>query len=232
MGDLFGDLPPSFPSTTDRSGTVFRSGLALVLTLSIGFAVSYAATDGFQAYTRESARRQQALRSPRPVPDPLLEFSDGRRGRLRDIAATVLLVDFIYTRCQSFCMALGSVDARLQRELAPEIGAGNVRLISVSFDPERDDRAALEAYREAHSRDSRGWDMGRPLTPGGLDTWLSAFGVVVIPDERGGFAHNAAIHVVGPDRRLLAIHGLDDIEGVIRTTRQIIAGSKAHGALH
>ena len=120
-----------------------------------------------------------------------------------ELAGRVLLVDFIYTGCPTYCVALGSVYARLQERLAPEIAAGTVRLLSVSFDPGRDGPAELAAYRARFSRDAAGWDLARPARAEELARSLAAFGVVVIPDGMGGYAHNAAVHVVGPDRRLL-----------------------------
>ena len=60
--------------------------------------------------------------------------------------------------------------------------------------------------------DSAGWDLGTPAHAGELQSWLAAFGVVVIPDGLGGYAHNAAVHVVGPDRRLVAILDPEDVD--------------------
>jgi protein SCO1/2 len=58
-----------------------------------------------------------------------------------------------------------------------------------------------------------------------LQRWLDAFGVVVIADELGGYAHNAALHVVGPQRTLLAIHDLADLNGAVETIRRTVAGT-------
>ena len=74
----------------------------------------------------------------------------------------------------------------------------------------------LRAYRARYSRDARGLGSrhARALRRA-ASSWLDAFGVVVIPDELGGYTHNAAVHVVGPERRLVAIHDLDDIDGIV-----------------
>jgi protein SCO1/2 len=200
----------------------FRTTVAAALVCSAGLAVSHAATDGFQAYTLESARRLSALRSPVPLPDLELDFVDGERVRLSGVPAPVLLVDFIYTRCATYCTALGSVYAQLQQRLADDIGSGAVRLVSISFDPARDGPEELRAYRARYGRDASGWSLATPARSGELQRWLAAFGVVVIPEELGGFAHNAAMHVVSPRRALVAIHDLDDIEGVVTTIRHVL----------
>lgn len=208
-----------------RRGSVWRSAIAATLVFVAGLAVTHVATDGFSAYTLESARRLAALRAPTPVPDLALELADGGQAQLHELPDPVLLVDFIYTRCMTFCQALGSVYARLQRQLAPEIAAGKVSLLSVSFDPERDDPPALLAYRERHSREAEGWALGRPLDARGRQDWLRAFGVVVIPDGLGGYAHNAAVQVIGPDRKLVAILDYSDLDGIVKTARELAGGA-------
>jgi protein SCO1/2 len=205
--------------------------VAATLACVAGLALAHAATDGFQAYTLESARRLQALRSPVSVPDFALELADGGRARLSEVPGQVLLVDFVYTDCPTLCAALGSVYARLQQRLAAEIASGAVRLVSISFDPGRDGPGELRAYRARYSPDAAGWDLGRPAHAGELQSWLAAFGVVVIPDGLGGYAHNAAMHLVGPDRKLIAIFDLEDIDRIVTTTREIAGRNAPHVAV-
>jgi protein SCO1 len=199
-----------------------RTALAAALVCAVGFVLSHALTDGFEAFTLESARRLHALRSPVPVPDLALDLADGGRARLAEVPGRVLLVDFVYAGCPTLCTALGSTFARLQQRLAAEIAAGEVRLVTMTFDPGHDGPDELRAYRARHSPDSLGWDLGRPVRAGELQGWLTAFGVVVIPDGIGGFAHNAAVHVVGPERKLVAIFDLDDLGGIVKTTRDAV----------
>lgn len=207
-----------------------RTAVAAALALAAGLALTHAVTDGFEAYTLESARRLQALRAPAPVPDLELELADGNRRRLSAMREPVLLVDFVYTNCDTYCAALGSVYAQLQQRLASEIAAGSVRLLSVSFDPVRDDPTALRAYRMRHSRDAEGWYLARPARAAEVEHWLKAFGVVVIPDSLGGYTHNAAIHVVGPQRKLAAILDPQDITGAVALTREILSTKAMHVA--
>ncbi len=207
-----------------------RTAVAATLVSVAGLVLAHAATDGFQAYTLESARRLAALRSPLPVPDLELDLLDTGRVRLADVEGEVLLVDFIYTRCPTYCSVLGSVYAQLKERLAPEIAAGQVKLVSISFDPEHDGPSELRAYRNRYSREPAGWDIGGPAHTREVRQWLDAFGVVVIADELGGYAHNAAVHIVGTGRSLVAIHDLDDVDGTVRAVRQISARSSGHVA--
>ena len=196
---------------TDTLITAVAFSLAMVTAAG----VSATATGGFQAFTLESSRRLQALRAPRAVGHLKFTTPEGRQTSLEHYAGKWLVVDFIYTRCETLCLALGSVNALLQQRLSREIAAGQVQLLSVSFDPAHDGPEQLVAYRARHSRSAFGWDLARPSAQD-VTAWLTQFGVVVIPDELGGFAHNAALHIVGPDGRLRSIVDLNDLDQVIR----------------
>jgi protein SCO1/2 len=204
--------------------------LGSVCVVSAGVFACHAATDGFSAYTLESARRLKALRSPAPVPASALDLADGGRAGLGAIGAQVLLVDFVYTRCDTWCSVLGTIFTQLQQRLAAEIAAGDVRLVSISFDLQHDDPAALAAYRARHRGDPQAWALGRPANGAELQHWLDAFGVVVIRDELGGYAHNAAVHVVGPDRKLIAIHDPGELDAVVVRVRKLL-GEARHASL-
>ena len=212
--------------STDRR----RTALASTIVLVAGLYAIYAVTDGLRAFSLESARRLSALRSPAALPDPLLELADGRRTSLME-PGRILLVDFIYTRCTTYCRALGSTYAQLQSRLAAEIGAGQVRLVSISFDPAHDDPVALQNYRNRYAADGFGWNLARPLSTRDLERLLRAFGVVVIDDGLGGLTHNAAVHVVDGNGRLAAILDLDDLDGVVQFTRGLLGVARAHAAM-
>jgi len=208
----------------------WRTALAACLVSAAGLAIGHAATDGFSAFTLESARRLSATRAPVPVPDLALELADGGRSRLGALPARVLLVDFIYTSCPTLCTTLGSVYARLQKQLRSEIASGEVRLLSISFDPERDGPRELRAYRDRFTRDPAGWMLGRAEEAGDLTQWLDAFGVIVIPDGLGGYVHNAAVHVVGEDRRVRAILDLEDTDRIVVAVRTALQRNPGHVA--
>lgn len=228
---MFGDRSSlSRLAARQRRQAAWRTALAAGFVCAAGLAIAHAATDGFAAFTLESARRVAALRSPAPVPDLPLELADGGSVRLGTLPGRVLLIDFIYTGCPTLCTALGSVYARLQQRLRPEIEAGDVRLLSVSFDPARDGSRELRAYRSRFTQDPAGWMLGRPVGNGDLPRWLDAFGVVVIPDGLGGYVHNAAVHVVGADRRLVAILELEDTEAIVSSVHLALGRTLADAA--
>jgi len=193
---------------------VLRTSLASAALLLAGGVALAAATNGLQAFTTETARRVAVRSRPAELPAVALESQSGARFTLADLRGTWLLVDFIYTRCPTLCSTLGGDFARLERQLVDPIARGKVQLLSISFDPTQDTPAQLAAYLERFRGRDMGWQAARPLTDDGLRQITAAFGVTVIPDQLGGYTHNAAIHLVDPEGRLVDIFDLGDVERI------------------
>ena len=85
-----------------------RTLLASLLILAAGTATLAAATDGFRAFTSESARRLAVARQPRMLPPVVLQTSRGEALSLDALRGRWLLVDFFYTRCPTYCSIQGS----------------------------------------------------------------------------------------------------------------------------
>jgi protein SCO1 len=146
-----------------------------------------------------------------------LESQSGVRFTLADLRGTWLLVDFIYTRCPTLCSTLGGDFARLERQLVEPIARGKVQLLSISFDPTQDTPLQLAGYLKRFRGRDMGWEAARPVTARGLRQITAAFGVTVIPDQLGGYTHNAAIHLVDPEGRLVDIFDLGDVDRIRET---------------
>ncbi|MFN3565030.1 MAG: SCO family protein [Burkholderiaceae bacterium] len=183
-----------------------RTLLACAATAALGAGALAAATDGFSAFTYDTARVQRALRAPYPLPvDLALVTHEGRHMRLADFDAPVLLVNFVFTRCAGICRSAGDVYGRLGHALAADIERGGLRLLTVSIDPTRDPPQELARWRARYAPSgAQGWIVGAPPDRSELARWQDAFGIVVLPLPNGDFEHNAAIAVVGPQRRIRA----------------------------
>lgn len=197
-----------------------RSLLASLALLLAGVAALGAATDGFRAFTTETARRIAVREHPLAIPAVALQSQSGAQLRFADFRGQWLLVDFIYTRCPTVCLALGGDFSQLQRLLAGPIAADRVRLLSISFDPAHDTPAQLAAYQQRFGDRGSGWLAARPLTAEGLLRLKRAFGITVIPDPYGGYMHNSAIHVVDPHGRLVEILDSGDALRVAQELRR------------
>lgn len=186
--------------------------LSPLLVAGIGAGALWHATDGAQAFTSEAARRLDVARAPRPVPAVQLEDMTGQKVPLLPQQDEVVLVEFIYTVCGDICQIAAADFAEIRDQLqAREIP---VRMISVSFDPERDNPEQMGLYGEAHEADGYMWTVARP-TPTDLPTLLRLFDVTVIPDEWGGYQHNAAIHVIDLDGQFSAVFDTDAVDAVL-----------------
>jgi protein SCO1/2 len=185
-----------------------------LLAASLGAMALWVKTDGLRALTAESARRLEVASAPVMVPPTHLEMATGETIRFADLAGGFVFVDFIYTRCPTLCIALGTNFARLQDALR-RTERNDVRLLSISFDPEYDTLEALRVYGEAYGADMRLWSLARVTDRAELERLLTVFGIVVIPDESGGFTHNAAIHLVDRNGRLARIYDHDDIKAAL-----------------
>lgn len=201
---------------------VLRTFLLSLTLLAAGIGVLAGITDGFHVYTTETARRIAIRAHPQVVPPVPLQTASGEHTGFDELRGRWLLVEFIYTRCMTYCSAQASGFVRLQRQLAGPIALNQVILLSISFDPERDDPAALARYQRRHGDDGAGWLAVRPIGQSDLSTLMDVFGVIAVPDGLAGFVHNAAIQVVNPGGRLVAILDWDDTDGAFRyLTKQI-----------
>jgi protein SCO1/2 len=93
---------------------------------------------------------------PPPMMDPAPTFAltnrDGRAVRSQDLAGKPWIADFIFTRCPASCPLMTARMARLDRELARD---REVRLVSITVDPDHDTPAALERYAESYKAPPR-----------------------------------------------------------------------------
>ena len=199
---------------------VLRTLLVSLVLLVAGLGILAAATDGFRAYTTETARRIHVREHPPLVPPLSLQTADGGHTGFGELRGRWLLVDFIYTRCIPYCSVQGSEFERLPPPLAAHLARGRLALLSVSFDPMHDDPAALADYQRQHGDRGAGWTAARPFDQADLTTLMHVFGVVAVPDGVGGFVHNAAIAVVDPTGRLVAILDWNDSRAAARYVTQ------------
>ncbi len=204
------------------SGRHLRGVATAIAVAGLGLGALWAGSDGFRAITAEQARRLDVERAPRLIPPVVLEDQDGRAFRINDYRGRLLVVDFFYTRCIDICPVLNQAMADLRDVLAVRSGDGDVRLLSISFDPGFDTSEALNNYARVFDADGDGWRMARIRDPSQMGALLDSFGVVAIPDGRGGFEHNGAIHVVGRDGRLRAIHDYQAPRFVARRIRGML----------
>ncbi len=156
----------------------------------------------------------EALAPGAEVPDARFLDDRGNTRRLSGWRGQALAVSFIYTRCPlpNFCPLMDqhfkAVQAAVLRE--PDL-RGQVRLLSVSFDPTHDQPQVIAARAEQLGADPAVWSY---LTGERTEIarFASQFGVSIMPmdPETREIVHNLRTAVINADGRLTTIlHGND-----------------------
>lgn len=196
----------------------WRSACAAVLVLAFGCAALILGTDGGSVWTAEGARREAVLANPQPLPDFPLKDSGGVPISLADSDRPLRVIDLIYTRCPTVCLAMGAQLRMLQTELAAAGLLDRVEILSITFDPS-DDEQALADYLERFQAIGPPWRAARFENDQDLQRALDELGVVVIPEPRVGFVHNAAFYLV-EQGRVVAILDIGDRAGLFEAIRE------------
>ncbi len=185
-----------------------KTMVASMILLLLGIGAVVAITGGFEVITTEQARRLDIARKQPTVPHVRLIGQSGQAFRFDEWVLEknkFLIVDFIYTNCQSLCRALGTEFQQLQQSIVERGLQNRVHLLSVSFDPEHDSYAVLRQYADHMQARSDVWTLATVAKVGDLEVLLRTFGITVITDQQGGFQHNAALIWVAPSGKLVRV---------------------------
>lgn len=126
----------------------FRAAVGVVCA-----ALMVAAAGGFAADAPRFTRSMVAV----DVPDVTLIDQEGREIGFREamLGDRPVFVEFIFATCTTICPVLSAGFASVQRRLGD--GREQVRLVSITIDPEHDGPPELRAYLERYGAQS-GWD--------------------------------------------------------------------------
>ena len=202
-----------------------HTAIASAIVALVSYAAAHWLTHDFQVWTAEDARRMEIAMRPVTAPPIMMDgpgIPDQTIAELFSDGGTPTIVDFIYTRCVSVCTTLGSVFQQMQENIIQErdrTGAANVRLMSISFDPDHDDAGALAAYASTLRADPRVWRFARAANAADTRALLDRFQVTVIPDGLGGYEHNAALLVIDSRGRLIRVFDYAEMETALAFAR-------------
>ena len=209
---------------------MFKTAVASAFLAFTAYACASWLTHDFQVWTAEGARRLEVAMVPVATPAVQVQAPSGPPKPLRQLMPdeqTVTIVDFIYTHCQTVCLALGSTYQQMQSSLqsarTTDAAARRVQLLSISFDSQRDDQPALTDYAARMNADAAIWRLVRVPDPKDLARLLADFQVVVVDSSQGDFEHNAALLVVDTHGRLVRIFDYTDHQLALDYARYLAA---------
>jgi protein SCO1 len=184
--------------------TLMASGLVMFL----GLTALYRVTEGGASFTTETHRRVQVDNKAQPIAALKIVDQSGRNTDLDLLFKSgnkIWIVDFIYTRCQSVCLSLGSKYQQLQTQILQRGLENKIGLLSVSFDPTNDSTAALERYAKRLQANPNIWQIVSLANANDKRVLLDEFGIMVIAAPLGEFEHNAAFQIVNSQADLIKI---------------------------
>lgn len=118
--------------------------LVFVLAVAMGYSM-------WQASVRRDVERLPVIRA---VPEFSLTDQNGQTVTNADLRSKVWIADFIFTRCAGPCPLMTARMLEMQKAL---VKTPDVKLVSVTVDPEYDTPEVLKAYAEANFADPNRW---------------------------------------------------------------------------
>lgn len=144
------------------------------------------------------------------VPDFTFTSQTGEEVSKSDLLGNVWIANFVFTRCPGPCPAMTGRMAELQKVV--ERKGGNVRLVTVTVDPEHDTPEVLAKYGESYQNNPEIWSL---LT--GENEVIQEFVTkgMLLPlatDPDGLPSHSQKFIVVDAEGQIRTYHDLDDPE--------------------
>lgn len=166
----------------------------------IGAKAYYDLNEKFHRSVQSISRRNFVVES-----DYILSFAGINQAaqffQFKDFLGKVLVVNFIFTRCQAaeMCPASTLRMARMQ-DLARERGLGNLHFLSISFDPENDSPGVLRQYAESYGIESDSFTFMTSKEQW-VEDLMRYFGIITI-EEDGTINHTMATLLINSQGRV------------------------------
>ena len=128
-----------------------------LLAIAIAAALGAAVWTALRVWPRQGGwdeRPLEGLKNFGTVPDFSLMERSGKPFGLVDLRDKIWIANFIYTNCKDTCPLQSAEMAGLQNDLADK---ADIKLVSISVDPERDTPQALSQYAERFKADPDRW---------------------------------------------------------------------------
>jgi protein SCO1/2 len=158
------------------------------------------------------------------IPDVKMVDANGKNISLRELMndRSPVILNFIFTTCTTICPVMSATFQQVQEQLGAE--RKNVRLVSISIDPEHDTPATLKTYAEKFQAGPQ-WT----LLTGTLENSLTiqkSFGVFA--GEKMNHKPVTFLKAKGSGAKWIKIDGLVEASQIIMEYDKLIADQKMH----
>ena len=137
------------------------------------------------------------------MPMMALWDQDGQFRLKKDFLGAPLAINFVFTSCQNarMCPASTSAMRKLADELTKRPALANVRLLTITFDPEVDTPGMLRTYAQGYGIDFKRHSFltGREAH---IKDLMRHYGILTTRSD-GTILHNAALVLVSPEGRIV-----------------------------
>lgn len=156
------------------------------------------------------------------LPDSALVDQNGQRHRLvSDVMGDKIIVaSFVYTNCTTICPVVSTLFSQVQDKLGGLLD-DQVRLVSLSVDPDRDTPARLKSYAESHgARPGWLWLTGQQPE---VTAALKGFGTYT-----ANFKDHPVVIMIGDGRsgQWIRYYGFQDPERLAAQVRDVLAARR------
>jgi protein SCO1/2 len=146
------------------------------------------------------------------APDASLTDHLGAAFTLEEWRGSAVALTFVYTRCPlpQYCPLLDRRFAEMQQSIKNDpVLLSRARLLSVSFDPEGDTMARLQAHAARLRIDPGIWRFATAPRDS-VDRFAAQFGVSLVREQDGSITHNMRTAVIDPAGRVVSIYESSD----------------------
>jgi protein SCO1 len=171
------------------------------------------------------APASDVLQEGAPVSDAALVDQTGAARPMSSFRGHRVALTFIYTRCPlpEFCPLMDRHFVAVQKEIKSTPSLADVRLVTVTFDPEYDTPEVLKTHAGRQRADPAIWSF---LTgePSEVAAFAKQFGIYTerAPERAIDITHNLRTAVIAPDGRLVTVY-----TGNSWTPAELVADLKA-----
>ena len=141
--------------------------------------------------------------------------SEGRTFDSKALAGKVWVADFIYTNCPGPCPLMTSKMHKLEQQVASD---GDVRLVSISVDPEHDIPQVLDKFAHHFGGPTKQWIF---LTGSPATVHLLAFETFHVGDVIGKMDHSTKFALVDKRGEIRGYYSLFDPDGMATLEKDI-----------